>query len=296
MKKLILCAAMPIMALSLLTFTSCEKLVDDASETADSGEDFAQDQTAISALVDMVQDAGETQGFMMKNGNSIIPASVPIEYTDTLLTDGDGIEISIDFGSTGVLCNDGWTRMGKLTLLTNNQRFSETGAWIKVIIPSGQLTMTRDDETFMFQMMSSEHITITRTAANTFKVDYIFDLEAGYPDGAGGTDREWTSPSGSFTATQTAGVDVPGASDDEFTIQGTCNGTNRGGTNYTVTITEDLVRKVDATCSKTFTKGKLELKNDGSKTSLKLEFGDGTCDNLIEVTLPGGIKKTIEVK
>lgn len=296
MKKIVKLLTLPVMVVSLFAFASCEKLIDDASETSESGEDYAHDQTAISALVDMVQDLGETQGFMMKNGNSIIPASVPINYIDTIYTDGDGIEIEVDFPSPGVLCNDGWTRQGKVSVRTNEKRYSETGANIVLKIPSGTLSMTKEGETFSFTMMSTDHITVSRTGTNAFKVDYIFELEASYPDGQGGTVTASSNPNGSFTATQTAGADVPGTADDEFVIQGTTNGTNHNGTNYTVTITEDLVRKVDPACSKTFIKGKLELKNEGSSTSLKLEFGDGTCDNDIVIVLPGNIKQTYTVK
>lgn len=287
--------AMAALTAGALTFSSCEKILEDATETADSAEDFAQDQTAISSMMDLAQDIAETQGFLAKNGNSILPEGVNIEYVDTVFTDNDGIEIILDL-SNGVLCNDGWWRRGKFKLTSNEKKFSEVGAKVSLSLPSGQASMWRDgssDSITTLTMMSTETIDVTRTAANTFKVDYTFTFSIG--DDQNNIYLQYPA-SGNYTIEQTAGMNVPGAKDDEFMLSGSSTGENHNGTGYTMTITESLIRKVDESCSKTFIKGKMELKNDGSSTGLKLDFGDGKCDNDVEITLPGGIKKSYTVK
>lgn len=293
MKKLMNLLAVPMLALSVIAMTSCEKIVDDATETADSGEDFAEDQTAISGMFDVAQDVAETQGFMMKNGNSILPENVTIDYKDTVYTDGDGIEIELDLGQ-GTVCNDGWTRSGKYVILTNEKRFSEVGAKVWLKIPSGVASMYKDgtEDVFTITMMSADKILVERTATDQFNIEYTFGLS--YEKA--GVEVVNYFASGNYTVTQTAGASVPGAADDEFVLTGTAGGANHNGTEYTMTITEDMVRKVDKTCSETFIKGKMEIRNEGSKTALKLEFGDGTCDNDVTIILPGGIQQKYTVK
>lgn len=288
--------AVPVFALSVLAMTSCEKLKDDVTETAQSGEDFATDQTAISATCDMVSDIAETQGYMGKNGNSLLPDNVPIDYIDTVYTDGDGIEIVVDFGDpdgAGVLCNDGWTRTGKYRITTNAKRFSEVGSQVKLNFPQDRAKVFRQgsSEKFQFRMLASDYIGVTRKKANEFEIYYVFELS--YTKD--GTTTAYVA-GGTYYVTQTAGMNVPGAGDDEFVVKGTANGKNRKYTEYNMTITEDLVRKVDKTCSKTFIKGKMEVKNDGAKSVLKLDFGDGSCDNEVKIILPGNIEQKYTVK
>lgn len=300
MKKILFRSALLLSATALLVVTGCEKLTEDATETAQSAEDFAEDQAAVLSMMDLVEDVAATQGFM-KNGSSILPAGVAINYLDTLFTDGDGVEFEVDLGVyPGVDCGDGKKRYGKLNI-TASKPFKEVGCVVTAYAPTSltMYTPSKTDHTTIFLSKSlGEVITLTRTATNvvdvTYKLAFYYVVEN--PQNPNRTASGYVPMTGTFTLTQVAGMDDPGVLGDEFTISGGTTGQNHNGKAYTTTITENLYRKVDETCSKVFTKGKIELKNDGAKTNMKLDFGDGSCDNDVEITLPGGIKKKYTLK
>jgi hypothetical protein len=74
--------------------------------------------------------------------------------------------------------------------------------------------------------------------------------------------------------------------DDENHIDGTANGINKEGMEYSTVITETLVfkRRCRFDGSKVFipVSGIKEVKRDGQL--FVVDFGDGTCDNIISVT------------
>lgn len=273
---------------------SCKKIVDDATETVDSAQDFAQDQTAISSVFDLVQDIAGTQSFMAKKGNTIIPSSVLIDYLDTTLLDGNGIDIWVDFGD-GVECNDGWTRSGLYRITSNKKRFSEVGSEINLSTYESVRVYREgsEEEVYKLYIVPSYgySLKVTRTAEDVLVIDYSVGFQFGI-----GSSSDWATFSGKYTVTQTEGSNTPGTLGDVYKTEGACSAVSHKKKPYTVTISEGLVRRVDDACSKTFTKGSMELKNDGAKTSLKLNFGDGTCDNQVEITTPGGVKRTYTVK
>ncbi|MDX5320889.1 MAG: hypothetical protein LPK45_07265 [Bacteroidota bacterium] len=294
MKKNVTVWAFAALLAGVVGFSSCEKALKDASETADSAEDFANDQTAIAGMMDLVQDVSETQGFMGKNGNAILPEGVSINYIDTTYTDLDGIEIEIDLGQ-GVECADGWKRSGKFKIYSNEKKYSEIGAKVWIGKDNSSISMTKSsnfvDSSYTLTFGSADHLTLERVETEKLSATYQFVLNFK----AGSNSFSYT-PTGTYSVLRTEGGNTPGIQDDVYEISGSSTGENHNGTNYTMSITSPLVRKVDETCSKTFIKGGVELKNEGSSTSLKVDFGDGSCDNDIQITLPGGIKKTYTVK
>lgn len=294
MKKLVLFAAMPIMAFSLLTFTSCEKLVEDASETADSAEDFSEDQEAMSELVTLVQDVASTDPYMLKKSNSILPPG-SVTYIDSSFTDGDGMEVLVVLADP-TSGTDGTYRQGYLTI-TANKPFSEVGCIIEVIGTLGASNTANMLAGYGFSIDPSRNsFKIERTAENKLTVKYSLDLYyviTSWEDNIFIGDHYMCT--GNFVLTQTEGLQTPGTDGDKFALSGSSTGENHNQTPYTTTISKDLVYVVDKTCSKTFTEGEMTLKNDGSSSDLKLDFGTGACDNDVVITLPGGIKKTYTV-
>jgi len=291
MKNFIKIWALPALAASVLAFSSCEKALNDATETTDSGQDFAEDMESINSTMDMVQDIGLNQGFMQKNGNPIIPSSVWI-YTDTLFSDGDGIEITADFGNR-TLCGDGWSRTGAITFKANKP-YSEIGSKLEISTP--RLVAQQSSKFLGFRIDPigrGDKFSIERKSAT--QIDFVgnFSYEAG-GDTNLQSDRQVFN--GNFSLTQIEGQVTSDTKDDKWELTGSCNMKNHAGKPYDVRITEQLVRNSDPDCSKTFISGKLELQNEGSKSVLKLDFGTGTCDNDVVITLPGGIKKTYTLK
>ena len=69
-------------------------------------------------------------------------------------------------------------------------------------------------------------------------------------------------------------------------MPGTASGTNREGRNFTATITEAVIKKMN--CGNGYTpepvKGKVEIQPDDLKLRI-VDFGDGTCDNQATATV-----------
>ncbi len=305
MKKLVK-LVLPVSVLAVVTFSSCEKVLDDATETTDSAEDMASEQVAISALSDMAIDIVSTEGFMQKNGGSILPSGSWIDYVDSSFSDGDGIQIIVNLGeidlsadeevniSDFVTGKDKKKRKGKLTIKANHP-YSHPNCKITVNF-TGKVYVSIAEEKWVYisEGPGAYAFTLTRENSNTWKLDYSLRI---YQHDHSGDD--WLHVDGvavgSFTIVNTDGGSA-GVLDDQFEITGSSTGKNRKGKNYTVTITDKLLRKADPECSNTFVSGAITLKNDGSKTDIKMDFGDGTCDNDVVVTLPGNIKKTITIE
>jgi len=151
-----------------------------------------------------------------------------------------------------------------------------------------------DDGNRKFGTSGRYECVISRKGTDAWDIDYNFSFR-----------KRLVSESRPGEKTYNAGafhiVTVDGGSegllDDEITVTGSASDcVNKRGTVYSVDITEALVRVLKPGCSNIFTQGKMELKNSGSSFTVKADFGDGTCDNQVEVTLPGNVKKTITVK
>ncbi|MHB1278022.1 MAG: hypothetical protein ACYC1Q_06455 [Bacteroidia bacterium] len=293
MKKIVKLLALPIMVASLFALSSCEKLVDDASETAESAEDFSEDQEAISDFITVIQDVASTDPYMLKKSNSILPEG-SVTYIDSSFTDGNGIELSISINEPA-LCSDGLYRSGYLEI-SANKPFSEVGCILEVqgTFWAG-ITANLSLDDFGFDL-NGKHLTIERIDANKLEVDYEMQFYYTVKDFANRIFvGEHYTGTGHFVLTQTEGLQTPGTDGDKFVVSGSSTGENHNETPYTTTITKDMVYVVDKTCSKTFIEGAMTLKNSGSTSDLKIDFGSGACDNDVEITLPGGIKKTYTV-
>lgn len=295
MKKIVKLLTLSVMVVSLFAFASCEKLIDDASETADSAEDFSEDQEAMSDLVTLIQDIASTDPYMLKKSNSILPEG-SITHMDSSFTDGNGIELYIRLEAP-TICSDGLYRSCMLHI-TANKPFSEVGCLIDVegSIWVGESAVIGNGFGFAFNKINNKFLTLERTAANTLEVRYEIEFFYTVLDFANEifAGDSYTNTA-TFVMTQTEGLQTPGTDGDKFVVSGSSTGENHNETPYTTTITKDLVYVVDKTCSKTFIEGAMTLKNSGSTSDLKIDFGSGACDNDVEITLPGGIKKTYTV-
>jgi len=316
MKKIVNLGLCLALGSSLLLMNSCEKIVDDATETADSAEDMSSDLVALGSLTDAIQDiVSSDPNLQLKNGNPFISRQY-FRYSndDSVFTDGDGIEIIFNFedethpqypytsidedptSGTGSVGGDGSTRWGS-GYIRMNLPYSDPNCVIKlelnryIVLKEGVLYRIDDGDR---KIGGRDECVISRTGTDSWDIEYNMSFQK----------RELTESDvepktynvGTFHLVTVDGG-VEGLLDDELTVTGTASECkNKKGTIYSVTITEPLKRVLEPGCSNTFTQGKMELKNDKSKFSMKADFGDGTCDNLVEVTLPGNVKKTITIK
>ena len=270
----------------LIAFTGCEKAVEDLKETIDSGEDDAFVQTAVASAFDVVEDLGTTDARLMKTGNSILPGGANVVFLDSVM-DANGVEYYVDFGPLpGLLCNDGKWRAGRINVKLN-KKYSEIGAVgvAEILETAPFYAGTETDKTKL-----TGKLTASRLALNTINM-LAENIKAVYKN-------RTIEATGNYTITRTVGMADPGALGDEYELTGSGSGVNRNGKNYTINITETMLKKIQNGCADTFVKGKIEIKNEGAKKALKIDFdpdNDQACDNKVKITLPNGISQTINL-
>lgn len=119
-------------------------------------------------------------------------------------------------------------------------------------------------------------ITITKTAPFTHNI-LLTNCMISYPDGTTYT------RSGQKTRTMIEGMNTPNLIwDNTFEIVGTFTGTNRNNVIYLHEVTTPLVRKM---AYHYIVQGVLHL--EIGNRDIVIDFGDGTLDNLVDITING---------
>jgi hypothetical protein len=257
-----------------LLFTACKKDETTAVQT----EQFvaSEDQTTADNLYqdvdDQVDEAIETRG----GGD---PTSVCPVIT---ITPDDGSyprTMTIDYGTDGCPGPGGRTRKGQVVVV-----LSDT-----LIQPGATRTVN-----FVDFYIDDAKIEGTRTLLNEG-----FDANGNIKLNRTVTNGKITFPNGEYATWEAAHIvqQVEGGNtpnvvlDNVFEITGGSSGVNRHGKSFQVTITEPLVKKRGCFW---IVEGVKTLTVE-TKTAT-IDYGDGTCDNKAEVTLPNGTTKEITIK
>lgn len=272
-----------IAVLATMGMVSCKKDKLEVLETITSAEDNSTAESEFTAAFDLGNDVASSDGRLKKAGTSILPSGAVLTITDSLFTDGDGKEFSIDFGPLGTtaplgkLCGDGRYRAGKINF-TLSAPYLTVGSILTISI-------TDNDKFFggngsqMTQISGTK--VITRTQDNQFSVVVT--------NGKATNDNGTVTWNASRTITRISDAG-PGLLGDVFEISGSASGTNRKGEAFTVTIDVPLKKKVEAGCAQTFIKGKLTLKNTDSGKEIIIDydpFNNEACDRVAKATING---------
>ncbi len=264
-----------IILLSLLigfATTGCKK--DDKSDEkpADVVRDNAIAERAFSDMSNqskagMIQAEDETnggKGLSLVNTDCATITITPYDWTTFPKT------IVIDYGAVGCLGNDGVYRRGKINLHTTGW-YREEGTVITIT-----------PENYYHNDVLVEGVqTITNNGLNTNN-NLSFTV---YTDGqvtyTGGTIM-WISE---LTSEWIAGEPtILNPWDDEYLVTGYQNGETVHGDSYEIVILQAL--HVKTNCS-FIVAGKLKITADGYQDDIFVDYGDGTCDNIIVVTYMG---------
>jgi hypothetical protein len=191
--------------------------------------------------------------------------------TVTLDTTSFPYLLTIDFGDTNCLCNDGRYRRGKILV-------SFTGRYYH----PGTIITTTFDEYYVNDNQVEGTKTVTNMGFNDgnnmywdIAVNGVITLANG-----GGTitwnsqrEREWID-----------GIQTPDNKwDDKYLITGTANGVRANGLHWTRTIVNPL--RIELAC-RFIVSGTVNIRPEGRALRV-LDFGDGTCDNIATVTING---------
>ena len=267
-----------------LTVGSCKKEQD---ESVLSAEDNSAIETEFAQVYEVSADFLATDAKTGKQENLILPDGATIAFEDSIFTDLDGIACVIDYGTLdhgssykGIPCRDGRYRAGKIHVGMSN-RFSETGCNLLLTITSADEYYVGDG-TKMYKLAGLQ--TIVRTSDSTFTQT----VQNGYLQRENGT-AYWTCE-------RTISLLHPTGNswwNKEYAVSGTVSGTNKNGVTFTSETITPLHKKLELGCLNTFISGKEKLKNTNG-SELAIDYGNGTCENTLAVTV-NGINKSITV-
>lgn len=262
------------LVICIISFTSCKKK-DNTEKDSDtsSASDQSLASSSVNDLTNISDEAGRNysvQSFKTADANGLLAASCAVITVDTLAA---AKTITVNFGSTNCMCNDGRNRRGSIVLsFTGKYRDSLT-----VVTVSPQNYFVNDN-----QVAGSKTITNKgHNAANHL----VYEINANMTitkANSGGTitwtstrQREWIAGEGTIAW-----------SDDMYSITGTASGTTSNSNTFSSVITSPLIRNMSIGCRKHFVQGVLEH-TPGGKATRTIDYGNGACDDQATVTING---------
>ncbi len=266
MKKLKL--ALPFLAGVIFFLGSCSK-DNSTTPTFTTVQDDAYAESIFDNVTSLTNEAYDlsSTNFKSTEGHIFLSSCATVTLDTTVFPR----VLTIDFGDTNCLGNDGRYRRGKIFV-------SFTGRYRK---PGTIITTTFDNYYVNDNQVEGTKV-VTNNGFNdeghmswTISVNGVITLANGK-----GTitwkaqrTREWVE-----------GIDTPhNRWDDVYLITGQASGERANGLHWTREITNPL--KVKLAC-RFIVSGTIEIKPEG-KPMRTLDFGDGECDNLATVTVNG---------
>ncbi len=267
-----------LMVACLMILSSCEK---DPKSSGDYDSSMAQDQSfaentleEVSKIADQACDEMTLRTYRTGNDNSN-------SATITSTVSGNTKTVTIDFGAVDVTCMDGKRRKGKIMVsFTGNYRdvngthtITFENYFVNDYKVNGSKVVTNSGKNALNQTVFTieTHVTLGNTSGQTM---------------AWNSNRMRTWIEGESTTY--ASDALAGVRDDVYEVTGTASGTSFNGLAFTVTITEPV--RIETDC-RFITKGKAELMPEGKALRI-INYGDGTCDGYIIVTI-NGIEYTV---
>jgi len=260
--------------------TSCQEENENPNQLTDAEIAIAENETAVeSAFEDLDDIAYESLFYADAGGRIAVNEDSPLACAERT-HDIENKTITIDFGD-GCEGPHGRVRSGKIIITYTDRMF----------VPGAVISMTFED-----YYSDDRKIEGTRTRTNISESENDFlrfriELENGkitWEDGTFATrDALW----------EVSRIRTPNPINDERIRTGSANGLNREGLTYMVTITNPIVWKRGCLPRK-----RVMIPVEGTKVreveergSCTIDYGDGTCDNLVTITKDGNTKE-VEIK
>lgn len=250
-----------------ILFTSCNRKKDKSNDTdTELASDNALSEATFNDVLNIADDASDKKtGDNLSNYKTRSAcATVTHDTTTTPRT------ITIDFGPTNCLCNDGRYRRGVI-LVSYNGHYRDSGSVHAI--------------SFNNYFVNNRHVmgtkSVTNMGHNAAGQSYFNIVVNGTIVKPSGDSIIWNS---NRTRTWTQGESTMMKADDVYQITGTASGT-KGSTSYTMNITQPLVR---ALACDWISAGEMELQPSGALLRV-INYGSGTCDNQATVTIGGTV-------
>lgn len=260
--------------------TSCQEDNETTSQLSDSDILIAENEATMESAFEDVDDIGYEGLLLFESGGRMEERKESPIRCATKTHDKELNIITIDFGDG---CEDrfGKVRSGKIIITYTDRRF----------VPGAVHAITF--ENFFIDGIQIEgtrtRTNISESTEDTLKFQTV--LEAGkvtWEDGTFATrEADWI----------TTRIRASNPINDERILTGGASGVTREGANYTVEITKDIVWKRGCLSNLRVmvpVEGTKVKEVEGGSTVV-IDYGDGTCDNLIDIT-KDGVTETVEYK
>ena len=274
LKKIFALLSLP----SIFFFASCQKDETEPDPEIETTFKLTENQAVSESINDdatvIFFDASVSSGFYRLNGQTettgiLSCATVTVTPQNTFPK-----TITIDFGNG---CNsvDGISRKGKINI-TLSDYVHNAGATAVMTFDNYYTVGFKVEGTITWTNTSTPNsISWTRQITN----GRVMEPLGGY---------YWTHE-GTKSVSQIAGASTPtNLLDDVYSVTGSHTVTNPAGKTRTVTILEALEKKT--TCHNV-SKGKMKIQ--ATSHFAILDYGDGTCDNIVTITIDGNPPRTI---
>lgn len=244
---------------------SCRKAIEEYTETLEEDSYASAMYDDAKNIADQAMMSGSVANYKT-SGTSEITDITATCATVTFDTASSPKKMTVDFGSVNCTCQDGRNRRGKI-ITTFTGRYRDAGTVIT--------------HTFEDYFVDDNQILGTKTVTNTTGTVFTIHVDGQIILANSAGTITWISDR---VRTWTQGYNTLLWLDDVYEVTGTASGTNAAGKNFTINITNPLVRKMQLGCARNFVQGTLEIEVDGGHTRT-LDYGDGTCDNIGTLTI-----------
>ena len=256
-----------------MLFTSCRKDKDEKDTDTSSASDNALAEGTYNDVNNIADEAaeGNLSSYLTPtpSDNKSILSTCAIITHDTTVTPR---LLTIDFGTTNCLCNDGRNRRGIINVSYSGQyrdsASTHTISFTNYYVNDNQILGTK---------------TVTNNGHNAAgHLSYSVNVNGQIIKASGGGTINWTS---TRTREWIVGESTLPWSDDVYLITGSANGTNASGNSFTMAITSALRKEIGC---RHIVSGSLALTPSGKPTRY-VDFGTGACDDQATVTINGNV-------
>lgn len=276
MKKVFLNISLCLLAGSLV-LVSCKK--DEEMPMDDTVEDSNYGMTVSDEVISVAEEVMVHKGYA--NGRVAAGEQTTSEFCGATITitekDGAGT-ILIDFGSTGLECNDKKVRKGKIKIDFDG-KYKEDAKTQTISLDNYYVNGNKIEGTKVLYHSWVNGKVVTSIKVTGGKITFIDNSKIEW-----NSDRERT-----WDTKGTASL-----GDDEISIMGTFNGKNKSAKSFDGVITSPLLLKVSCIEESRFipVSGTMKITPQGT-TDRIIDFGKGTCDREATLTINGRSKSFI---
>jgi hypothetical protein len=264
-----------ILGLSIsLLVSSCRKKEKEEDTDTDSAAENAFATSIDNDMNNIADEAGRNKSvssYKELESNAVIAPCSSLTFDTLVPSNADSI--TVNFGATNCLCNDGRYRRGTLRIVyTGKYKDSLTTITITPINyfvndnkVSGSKAIKNLGHNAQGHLVYEINANISILKANNSGTIQWVALRK----------REWLTGESTLIW-----------SDDKYSVTGTANGTNANGRSFTSVIpsTKPLVRDMSLSCRRHFISGEIQHTPNGKPTRY-IDFGSGICDDQATVTI-----------